>query len=298
MNWSRIRIVNRLVLTKRDFQRLLTDVDTRTRDLQPLQTDSARRLGVLTDDSASLLEAADALVATLADAVDRLAGLEGSVASLEARSETALGRVERELESLREHVDRRSEALEAGVAAVRDEVELTGAERLLQGLARRGWRPRCIYDVGASDGRWARMAVRVFPDAVLHLFEPLADSHYAEGLQPLAEGPCALGERWSSTIARDLALDVGLDGVHGLIRDGLDRLLLPGGRTASEQAREGLQAVVDRGGDHLLGDRPLEDPDQPADAAVDLPRHRPASIIACLTAFIASGPKSRAGAVP
>ncbi len=39
-------------------------------------------------------------------------------------------------------------------------------------LARLGVEPATIVDVGASDGRWARLAEGVFPEAELVLFEP------------------------------------------------------------------------------------------------------------------------------
>ena len=35
-----------------------------------------------------------------------------------------------------------------------------------------GYRPRAILDAGANVGDWARMALRVFPDAALHVIEP------------------------------------------------------------------------------------------------------------------------------
>lgn len=41
-------------------------------------------------------------------------------------------------------------------------------------LAAKGFAPDLIFDVGAAKGAWAEMARHAFPDAHLHLFEPLA----------------------------------------------------------------------------------------------------------------------------
>ena len=50
-----------------------------------------------------------------------------------------------------------------------------------------GWSPRCVYDVGASNGAWTSCIVRLWPDAEYHLFEPLAEApEYAEGLAWMA----------------------------------------------------------------------------------------------------------------
>ena len=59
-------------------------------------------------------------------------------------------------------------------------------------LARAGFRPEVIYDIGASNACWSSNVVGLFPTATYHLFEPLADtiSRYREGLQwALAEHP-------------------------------------------------------------------------------------------------------------
>jgi FkbM family methyltransferase len=44
----------------------------------------------------------------------------------------------------------------------------------LDRLRRRGWRPRCIFDVGASNGAWTTVVSALYPLAEYHLFEPLA----------------------------------------------------------------------------------------------------------------------------
>lgn len=45
----------------------------------------------------------------------------------------------------------------------------------LAGLAARGLTPRCIYDVGAADGQWTRLARSFWPSSTYVLFEPLAE---------------------------------------------------------------------------------------------------------------------------
>jgi len=57
----------------------------------------------------------------------------------------------------------------------------------LAGLRDRGFAPRVVLDVGASDGSWTRLAMRLWPDASYHLFEPLA--HWTTTLGALAEQP-------------------------------------------------------------------------------------------------------------
>ena len=52
-------------------------------------------------------------------------------------------------------------------------------------LAHAGFRPEVICDIGASNGCWSINVAGLFPAAIYHLFEPLADtiSSYREGLQ-------------------------------------------------------------------------------------------------------------------
>jgi len=47
-----------------------------------------------------------------------------------------------------------------------------------------GYAPRCILDIGASNGCWSNTLGPVFPEAEYHLFEPLADCvpKYRKGL--------------------------------------------------------------------------------------------------------------------
>ena len=45
----------------------------------------------------------------------------------------------------------------------------------LTGLKKRGYVPKVIYDIGAAEGAWARLALEVFPDASIVCFEPLAE---------------------------------------------------------------------------------------------------------------------------
>jgi len=58
-------------------------------------------------------------------------------------------------------------------------------------LRRRGWRPRCVYDIGASSGVWTATAARIFPLAEFHVFEPLVEvvPGYKESLGELVRRP-------------------------------------------------------------------------------------------------------------
>jgi FkbM family methyltransferase len=50
-----------------------------------------------------------------------------------------------------------------------------GMNVALNGLRQRGYSPKVIYDIGAADGAWARLALGVFPNARVVCFEPLAE---------------------------------------------------------------------------------------------------------------------------
>lgn len=50
-----------------------------------------------------------------------------------------------------------------------------GMERALRGLAERGYQPEVIYDVGAAEGAWTRLAARVWPKAKFVCIEPLEE---------------------------------------------------------------------------------------------------------------------------
>lgn len=39
----------------------------------------------------------------------------------------------------------------------------------------KGFDPKCIFDIGGSNGSWSRIVETVFPNSKFHLFEPLAD---------------------------------------------------------------------------------------------------------------------------
>lgn len=47
--------------------------------------------------------------------------------------------------------------------------------RIFTRLRETGFRPSVIYDIGASNGVWSALMCQVFPDAIFHLFEPLAE---------------------------------------------------------------------------------------------------------------------------
>ncbi len=59
--------------------------------------------------------------------------------------------------------------------------------RLFLQLKAYGYEPEIIYDIGASNGVWSKLVDDVFPTAVYHLFEPLADKMetYKEPLEKL-----------------------------------------------------------------------------------------------------------------
>ncbi|MEZ5996633.1 MAG: FkbM family methyltransferase [Hyphomonadaceae bacterium] len=50
---------------------------------------------------------------------------------------------------------------------------LFGMEPALEGLRQRGVRPAVVFDIGASDGGWSALALRTWPAARVHCFEPL-----------------------------------------------------------------------------------------------------------------------------
>lgn len=50
-----------------------------------------------------------------------------------------------------------------------------GMERALRGLAERGYTPEVIYDVGAAEGTWTRMAAGIWPQAKFVCIEPLEE---------------------------------------------------------------------------------------------------------------------------
>lgn len=50
-----------------------------------------------------------------------------------------------------------------------------GMVQALRGLRARGYVPDVVYDVGASDGSWTRMALDVWPRARFACFEPLEE---------------------------------------------------------------------------------------------------------------------------
>jgi FkbM family methyltransferase len=58
-------------------------------------------------------------------------------------------------------------------------------EVALAGLAQRGYEPAVVFDVGAADGAWTRMALAIWPRASYVCFEPLVERHAA--LEALAQ---------------------------------------------------------------------------------------------------------------
>lgn len=50
-----------------------------------------------------------------------------------------------------------------------------GMARALRGLSERGYKPDVIYDVGAAEGAWTRLAARIWPNARFVCIEPLEE---------------------------------------------------------------------------------------------------------------------------
>jgi len=51
---------------------------------------------------------------------------------------------------------------------------LDNEARVFSLLARAGFAPRTVYDVGAANGTWSNHISEIFPEASFHMFEPLA----------------------------------------------------------------------------------------------------------------------------
>lgn len=94
-----------------------------------------------------------------------------------------------------------------------------GMDAALEGLRDRNVQPQTIFDIGASDGGWTAQALRVWPNAKVHCFEPLAVrakpladlsarfpdriTHHPFGVSD-ADGELALGvtdDLWGSSFA-------------------------------------------------------------------------------------------------
>ncbi len=52
----------------------------------------------------------------------------------------------------------------------------THESQTLQRLGAEGYKPRVIYDIGASNGVWSDTIALAVPHAEYHLFEPLAEA--------------------------------------------------------------------------------------------------------------------------
>jgi len=96
--------------------------------------------------------------------------------------------------------------------------EMADALEMLRGT---GYRPRLIIDAGANVGDWTRTAVRVFPDAVVHMIEPQVACRPA--LEQLARDraatifhPLALSEPGRTRLSFCGGAEGGGTGVHVL----------------------------------------------------------------------------------
>lgn len=96
---------------------------------------------------------------------------------------------------------------------------LFGMQTALEGLAARGFSPRIVFDIGASNGAWTELAAPLWPEAHFHCFEPLEQrraameemkqrypgriTHHALGVGD-ADGELSLGvteDLWASSFA-------------------------------------------------------------------------------------------------
>jgi FkbM family methyltransferase len=202
MDLARIPGLRRVVASKRRVEAKLAMLEAHTLELQRLQLDatkrldtlaqdahaSTKRLDTLTRDSASLLAAGTATVAGIAEAAAGRTQLQSRVElmgeQLGSLVQGAPGAAE--LAPAPRHQHRNGELTQPAM----DRLEASQPEEhaLLQRLAQAGWRPSCVFDVGASNGAWSRPVAELFPQAAFHLFEPLAELHppYREGLASLA----------------------------------------------------------------------------------------------------------------
>src|SRR5215218_2189481 len=55
----------------------------------------------------------------------------------------------------------------------------------LEALSARGFSPKCILDVGAFEGTWSKMALRIWPDANLILLEANPEKAAVLGADPM-----------------------------------------------------------------------------------------------------------------
>ncbi len=94
---------------------------------------------------------------------------------------------------------------------------------VLQRLKALGFEPTCVWDVGASNSGWTKVAATVFPHATFHMFEPLAEvsPDYRIELQKTLKSPIdctlhpfALGETFGKS---RMALDTTFFGSSLLV---------------------------------------------------------------------------------
>jgi FkbM family methyltransferase len=52
--------------------------------------------------------------------------------------------------------------------------DVNGEHQFLEKLKARGFSPKTIFDIGANEGRWSSYVGNMWPDAVVHMFEPMA----------------------------------------------------------------------------------------------------------------------------
>ena len=84
-----------------------------------------------------------------------------------------IGSLRRQVRALCQQVEKQESRVGDLHKLVTDQV--FGMHTALDGLKQRGYSPKIIYDIGAADGVWTRLALDSFPDAHIVCFEPLAE---------------------------------------------------------------------------------------------------------------------------
>lgn len=76
-----------------------------------------------------------------------------------------------------------------------------------------GFNPSCIFDIGASNGAWSWSIRDIYPEAIYHLFEPLADIHppYADSLENIKKSGLSATVHATAVGAESGSTTIGID---------------------------------------------------------------------------------------
>ncbi len=129
---------------------------------------------------------------------------------------------------MKDFVKRRIRDAGYRVSRLRPENRFDAMEGTLQSLRRMAYQPRIIIDAGANQGNWTRMAMRLFPEARIHLIEPQPACH--EVLRSLVEGHAKLTLH-ECALTRPGISSVRMTGLGG---DGSGAWVLAEGESAAE----------------------------------------------------------------